>query len=158
MDNFPFFLFISPERNCSSFYAMHSLVFVMRRQVRGYLPPLVFFQVCARPAFLPKLRPCAGVGGSSAGLAIPSFEGMQAKGHNFLTSVNFSHGSSSEVKPPLAVAKLRPSLLAQTPRGALVKHRLTPTKPQFGGFGLTANGGLYPQKTGKRAKPCFPQS
>jgi hypothetical protein len=60
---------MTPERNCSSFYAMHSLVLVMRRLVRGYLPPLVLFQVCARPA---------------------------------------------------------------PPRGALVKHRLTPTKLTFG--------------------------
>jgi hypothetical protein len=144
---------MTPERNCSSFYAMHSLVFVMRRPVRGYLPPLVLFQVSARPALPPKSMSCAGVGGSSAGSAIPSFEGMQAKGHNFLTSVNFSRGSSSEVKPPLVVAKLRPSLLAQMPRGALVKRCLTPTKPQFGGFGLMANRGLYPKKQGNGPSP-----
>jgi hypothetical protein len=126
MDSSPFFLFISPERNCSSFYAMHSLVFVMRSPTRTLLDTHQPFQVCARPALPPVVLVCVKPGCGSAGLAIPSFEGMQAKGHNFLTSVNFSHGSSSEVKPPLAVAKLRPRLLAHTPRGASVTLRATP--------------------------------
>ena len=140
MASTPFFLFISPERNCSSFYAMHSLVFVMRSPTRTLWDTHQPFQVCARPALRVGGLALSLSKGSSAGLAIPSFEGMQAKGHNFLTSVNFSRGSKSEVKPPTAWAKLRPSLLAHTPRGWLLLACASPTKLTFGGFWPTAKG------------------